>query len=198
MYKYITYLPKKHNKAQQYPLLIFLHGAPQRGDNFEKLKQVALPFEIEKNNLKIDMIVVAPLCPITDTWEPEKIYQVFVDVYKNYPIDLKKIYLTGFSMGGFGAIKFAKEYSKLLAAIAPVCSGGSKYVAPEIKDIPFWFFHGKQDKIIGYEKTEELFKELQKLNADVKLTTYEDLGHEIWNETYKNEELYQWFLSHHL
>lgn len=144
------------------------------------------------------MIVIAPQCSKDEHWDSDLLYKVFVDVYKKHKIDTKRIYLTGFSMGGFGSIKFAKDYPKLFAAVAPVCSGGSKFMAEDIKKVPFWFFHGKNDEIIEFYKTEELYNQLSKLKADAKLTTYDNLGHEIWNITYKNPQLYNWFLSYHL
>ena len=198
MYKYLTYLPKAFDKTREYPLLIFLHGAPQRGDDLKKVKAVGLPYELENQNLSLDFIVVAPQCPYFESWQSDKLYELYKQIYATYLVDIKRVYLTGFSMGGFGSIKFAKEYSKIFAAVAPVCSGGSSFVAQNIKKIPFWFFHGKKDEIIEFSKTEELYNELVKLNADVKLTAYENLGHDVWTVTYKNTALYDWFLSHHL
>ncbi len=198
MYQYLTYLPKKYDKTKEYPLLIFLHGTPQRGDDINIVKKTALPYELEKKNLKLEMIVVAPQCPTADSWDTKLLYDFFLDVYKKYSINTKRIYLTGFSMGGFGALKFARDYPKIFAAVAPVCSGGTKYVAQDLKHIPFWFFHGKKDFIIEISKTEELVDELKRLNAEVKFTIYEDLGHDIWTVVYKEKELYEWFLVHEL
>jgi len=197
-YNYLTYLPEHFDKSKTYPLLIFLHGAPQRGDNIDMVKETALPFELENNNFNLEMIVIAPQCPSGESWQSEKTYSIFVDIYKQYNIDIKRVYLTGFSMGGFGALKFMKDYPKLFAAVAPICSGGSIFIAESIKHIPMWFFHGKNDEIIEFDKTKDLYNELKKLEADVKLTSYENLGHDVWTTTYKKPELYEWLLSHHL
>jgi len=198
MYKYIKYLPKNYEASKEYPLLIFLHGAPQRGNNIDKLKQTALPYELENNMLKLSMIVIAPQCPENESWNSFLLYDLLIEIFKNHQINRKRIYLTGFSMGGFGTLKFAKDYPKLFAAIAPVCSGGSIYIAEKIHHIPAWFFHGKKDKIIPIEKTQEVIDQLKKFNADLKFTIYPDLAHNVWTKTYKNVALYEWFLSHHL
>ena len=165
MYKYIKYLPKNYEASKEYPLLIFLHGAPQRGNNIDKLKQTALPYELENNMLKLSMIVIAPQCPENESWNSFLLYDLLIEIFKNHQINRKRIYLTGFSMGGFGTLKFAKDYPKLFAAIAPVCSGGSIYIAEKIHHIPAWFFHGKKDKIIPIEKTQEVIDQLKKFKA---------------------------------
>ncbi len=197
MYKYISYLPPDYYKQDIFfPVLFFLHGTPQRGDDFTKLKAIALPRLLEEQEINIPMIVIAPLCPKDESWDSSELFNIFKLVEKKYRIDKNRIYLTGFSMGGFGSLKFAKDYPDLFAAIAPVCSGGSKFLAGFIKHIPSWFFHGKKDTIIEFQKTKILVDELKVLGAEVKLTEYEDLGHEIWEQTYKNKALYNWFLLH--
>ncbi len=196
MYPYLTYKPDNFIENNKYPLLIFLHGTPQRGDNFDKLRNVPLPKYLETGRISLPMFTIAPLCPDGHSWETETLWATFQDVIKKYNIDEKRVYLTGFSMGGFGALKFAKDYPDIFAAVAPVCSGGTALFAEYLKNIPFWFFHGKRDLIIEYTKTEELVDELKKYNPEVKFTIYAYGDHKIWNETYANERLYKWFLEH--
>jgi len=197
MYKYIAYIPQEYYKHEiLFPLLIFLHGTPQRGDDFTKLKNVALPKLLEQELITLPMIVTAPLCPQNESWDSDLLFSLLKNLKNKYRVDPRRIYLTGFSMGGFGSLKFAKDYPELIAAMAPVCSGGSKFIASFIKDIPTWFFHGKKDKIIDFEKTKVLVDELKTYGSDVKFTEYEDLGHDIWERTYKNIKLYDWFLKY--
>jgi predicted peptidase len=194
MYNYLSYLPQNYQTEKLLPLIIFLHGTPQRGDDLKLLKKEALPYEME-NGLKIPAIVIAPQCPQTFSWETNKLYALYENICNTYKVDKTRVYLTGFSMGGFGTLKFARDYPDLFAAIAPVCSGGSKFIANFIKNIPVWFFHGDKDEIIDIKKTKELVDELIKLNANVKFTEYSDLGHNTWTPTYKKQELYDWLLS---
>ncbi len=195
MYKYLTYEPENFSKDEEIPLLIFLHGSPQRSNNFDKLRNVPIPKYLEDKTLTLPMLVIAPLCPTDSSWDTQHLFDTYNDVLKKYNIDQKRIYLTGFSMGGFGALKFAKEYPDIFAAVAPVCSGGTTLFSEYLKDIPFWFFHGKKDQIIDYQKTKELVEDMKNYNPFVKFTTYEYHGHKIWDETYANEKLYSWFLS---
>jgi len=198
LYRFITYLPDNYpTTLDKFPLIIFLHGAPQRGNDISVLKEEALPKELE-NGMKIPFIVVAPHCPVGETWEPQKLYDFFNEIMSIYRIDKNRIYITGFSMGGFGLLKFLRDYPGLFAAAAPVCSGGSKYFAEEMASVPMWFFHGQKDTVIDINNTHNLVDELKSFGADVKLTIYPDLGHDVWTPTYKNPELYKWFLEHSL
>jgi len=194
MYNYLSYLPQNYHTEKKLPLIIFLHGTPQRGNDLNLLKKEALPFEMEKG-LKIPAIVIAPQCLHTFSWETNKLFVLYENICNTYKVDRYRVYVTGFSMGGFGTLKFARDYPDLFAAIAPVCSGGSKFIASFIKHIPSWFFHGEKDEIIDIKKTKELVDELVKLNANVKFTEYPDLGHDAWTPTYKKLELYDWLLS---
>ncbi|MBN2890346.1 MAG: prolyl oligopeptidase family serine peptidase [Bacteroidales bacterium] len=196
MYRFLTYLPDNYKAdLQKYPLILFLHGAPQRGSNIEVLKDEALPKELE-NGLNIPFIVVAPHCPIGESWDPQKLYDFYNEMLKLYRIDKNRVYITGFSMGGFGLLKFVRDYPGLFAAAAPVCSGGSKYFAETIASVPMWFFHGQEDKVIDIENTRELVEELKKFGADIDFTIYPDLAHDVWTPTYKKPELYDWFLKY--
>ena len=197
MYKYISYLPNDYHKQENLsPLLIFLHGTPQRGSDFSELKKVGIPKLLEKGDFKSQMIVIAPLCPKFESWDSASLFSIYKLIEKKYRIDTKRVYITGFSMGGFGALKFAKEYPYIFAAMAPVCSGGSKYMSEYIAHIPTWFFHGKKDEVIEFEKTKELVDKLKELKSDVRFTEYEKLGHEIWEKVYGNMDLYDWFLNY--
>ncbi len=196
MYRYLTYLPDNYKTTSaKFPLIIFLHGAPQRGSDIEIVKKEALPKELE-DGLKIPFVVVAPHCPAGKSWETQKLYDLFNVVVRQYRIDKNKVYITGFSMGGFGLLKFVRDYPFLFAAAAPVCSGGSRYFAEMLVSVPMWFFHGDKDDIVEINNSQELVDELKKNDAEVKFTVYPDLGHRIWNMTYKNLELYEWFLGY--
>lgn len=198
MYQHLSYLPKGYKKSKEkFPLIIFLHGAPQRGDDIEVLLEEALPKELEKG-LKIPFVVVVPHCPIDESWNSQKLYDFYNYVVNEYRVDKNRIYLTGFSMGGFGTLKFARDYPSLFAAAAPVCSGGSKFFAQDLASVPMWFFHGGKDEIIEIEKTQELVDELKKNKAEVEFTIYPELAHDVWTPTYKNKKLYDWFLEHTL
>ncbi len=198
MYKYLTYLPENYeSSSEKFPLIIFLHGAPQRGNDSDDLKKEGLPKELEAG-LSIPFIVVVPHCKTGTTWYSQGLYDMLNEVSRLYRVDKKRLYLTGFSMGGFGVLKFIRDYPGLFAAAAPICSGGSKFFAETISAVPLWFFHGAKDTVVEIENTKTLVEELEKHNANVRFTIYPDKAHDIWDITYKNKELYEWFLENTL
>ena len=199
MLNYIKYLPNSFSEdiSKHWPLIIFLHGVGERGSDINIVKRNGLPKTIEEG-MKLPFIVIAPQCPPGSTWQTNELNKVLDDVLEKYPIDLTRIYLTGLSMGGFGTWKYAIEYPEIFAAIAPICGGGSIYNAHTIRKIPTWIFHGKKDKVIPVEKSIEMYEELKKHKANVKITIYPEAEHDSWTETYNNPELYEWFLKHSL
>jgi len=113
-----------------------------------------------------------------------------------YRIDEERIYVTGLSMGGFGTWYMAAAYPDRFAAIAPICGGGDPESAGRIAHLPVWVFHGAKDETVRIKKSEEMVAALKKVGGKVKFTVYPDLGHNSWDATYGNPELYKWFLEH--
>ena len=113
-----------------------------------------------------------------------------------YPIDEDRIYLTGISMGGYGTWMTAIHYPDRFAAIAPICGGGEPGEASALLDVPVWTFHGAKDPVVPVSETEKMVQALKKAGGDVRFTLYPEGGHDVWTETYNNEELYTWLLSH--
>jgi predicted peptidase len=116
----------------------------------------------------------------------------------SYNVDPTRIYVTGLSMGGFGTWRLASFTPQRFAAIAPICGGGESYWARSIQHIPTWVFHGAKDEVVSVERSQEMVDALKGLGAEPKLTIYPDAGHDSWTETYDNDQLYEWLLSHEL
>jgi predicted peptidase len=195
--KYLLYLPWEYDtKEQKWPLIVFLHGAGERGDDLEKVKRHGIPKILEKE-MDFPFIVVSPQCP-AKTWWTEHFRSVIalIDYIKeSYNVDSSRIYLTGMSMGGFGTWFLAELYPEYFAAIAPVCGGGEQIVASRL-EMPIWAFHGAKDNLVPLKRSQEMIDAVKAAGGDVKFTVYPDLKHECWTRTYENEELYKWFLSH--
>jgi predicted peptidase len=113
-----------------------------------------------------------------------------------YRVDQDRVYVTGLSMGGFGAWQLAVDYPARFAAIAPVCGKGEPAKAQLIKDLPIWVFHGAKDPVVPVSNSQDMVDALKKCGSDVKLTIYPEALHDSWTETYNNPELYNWFLQH--
>ncbi|OGV38954.1 MAG: phospholipase [Lentisphaerae bacterium GWF2_49_21] len=192
----MLYLPKDYKKTgTSSPLMIFLHGMGERGEYLESIKKVGPPKLIESGK-EIPFIVVSPQWPDKSGWKADKLKSLFDDVVSKYNVDKDRVYLTGISMGGFGTWTFATSNPELFAAIVPICGGGNPKEADKIKNLPIWIFHGAKDVTVKPERSEEMYKALQKAGAkEVKLTIYPNAGHDSWSETYNNDEVYNWLLK---
>lgn len=195
---YLLFLPEDYGKKRQrWPLIMFLHGAGERGDDLQKVKKHGPPKIIEKQK-DFPFIVVSPQCPEDDWWtdKVEVLINLLDDIVARYDVDDERIYLTGLSMGGYGTWSLASVHPERFAAIAPICGGGKPFMAMRLKDIPVWVFHGAKDKAVPLEESEEMVNAIRSRGGNVKLTIYPDAGHDSWTETYNNQKLYDWFLEH--
>jgi predicted peptidase len=196
---YLLFLPEAYGEEKQsWPLIMFLHGAGERGSDLNKVK-VHGPPKIVRQRKDFPFIVVSPQCPKDDWWtdKVEVLINLLDDIVARYDVDTERIYLTGLSMGGYGTWALAAEYPERFAAIAPICGGGNRIMAFRLKDMPVWAFHGAKDSLIPLKQSEEMVNAIKARGGDAKLTVYPDAGHDSWTETYNNEQLYDWFLKHH-
>jgi predicted esterase len=176
-------------------MMVFLHGAGETGNEVEKVKLLGPPRKIA-DGYKYPFIVVSPQSPERG-WKPDFVRRLVLDLQKNYRIDEDRIYLTGLSMGGFGTWHTAQSYPEMFAAIVPICGGGSPYSAWSLENMPVWCFHGAKDDVINIVSSQNMIDSLKPYNnPNVKFTIYPDAGHDSWTETYNNEEVYEWMLSH--
>jgi len=194
---YLLFLPEgySNDSDKKWPVMLFLHGAGERGSDVNKVK-VHGPPKIVQNRKDFPFIVVSPQCPSDSWWRPFELIALLDEIQSQYKVDPDRVYLTGLSMGGFGTWDLATQYPQRFAAIAPICGGGNPVLARRIKDIPAWVFHGGADRVVPVARSEEMVDALKKAGADVKFTRYEGVDHDSWTRTYANEELYQWMLSH--
>ena len=196
--KYLLYLPEAYSHSGDgWPMMLFLHGAGERGDDLEKVKVHGPPKIVEGKN-DFPFIVVSPQCPLDSWWpkEVEMLINLVDEIVRLYNVDEERIYLTGLSMGGYGTWSLASEYPDRFAAIAPICGGGEPFFGYKLKDMPVWAFHGAKDPVVPLSKSEKMVKAIKAAGGDAKLTVYPDAGHDSWTETYENQELYDWFLKH--
>jgi predicted peptidase len=198
-YKFLLALPADYDadKAKQWPLIVFLHGSGERGDNLEALKKHGPPKLIAAGK-SIPAIIASPQCPAGDLWEPHAIKGLVDALVKQHRVDRSRIYLTGLSMGGFTTWETAMEYPETFAALVPICGGaGVRFlIADRIKHIPTWIFHGAKDPVVAPEFSIKMHEVLKHLGADdVRLTMYPDAQHDSWTAAYETEELWTWLFA---
>lgn len=194
---YYMALPKDYEKKDKWPLLMFLHGSGERGDNLELLKKHGPPRLIEEGK-DLPFIVVSPQCPAGIRWKTNALIALIDEVIANYNVDENRIYITGLSMGGNGTWKLANEIPERLAAVIPICGWGDPWTICEIGDLPVWAFHGAKDNVVKPQKSQELVDALKNCNGNVKLTMYPEANHDSWTETYNNPEVFKWLLEQSL
>jgi len=197
--KYYIYLPNNYNESNSnFPLVLFLHGAGERGDDLNMVEIHGIPKMIN-NGEEFPFITVAPQCPAFQWWsEPvyvKTLIKLIEEIINNYKIDTKRIYATGLSMGGYGTLAIAKERPDLFSAIIPVCGGMDTTGIRKLKNIPIWLFHGDADEVVPVENSKLIYEILKPLNPDIKITIYEAVNHNSWDITYSNKKIYEWLLD---
>ena len=201
---YLLYLPGDYGKEQEkkWPLILFLHGAGERGEDVNLVKKHGPPKLLDgKTGAKTDLavknfIVVSPQCPPNKWWDPREVITLLDEVSQKYSVDPDRVYLTGLSMGGFGTWETSARYPERFAAIAPICGGGDPRRVRSLRDMPAWVFHGDKDAAVPVQRSIEMVNALKQAGNDVKFTRYPDADHDSWTVTYNNPELYEWFLKH--
>lgn len=204
--RYLIFLPAsyKEDSTKRWPLMLFLHGAGERGTNLAKVAVHGPPKNV-KTNADFPFILISPQCPAGQTWSDEALLGLLDDVQETYRVDESRVYLTGLSMGGYGTWSLGTRYPDRFAAIAPICGGGNilPVLLPDtgkqaaIKRLPVWAFHGGKDNVVPLSESEQMVQALKRAgNTSVQLTVYPEAGHDSWTEAYNNPELYDWFLKH--
>jgi predicted peptidase len=194
---YLLFLPEAYatDASKKWPLILFLHGAGERGSDLGKVKVHGPPKIVEKKK-DFPFVVVSPQCPGNGWWDSFALNALLDDVLAKYRIDPARVYLTGLSMGGFGTWDLASRHPERFAAIAPICGGGSPMAVFRLRDMPVWVFHGDKDPLVPVKLSDDIVDAFKKAGADIKYTRYEGVGHDAWTQTYDNPELYTWFLAH--
>ncbi|PAW63718.1 MAG: hypothetical protein B9S36_04205 [Verrucomicrobiia bacterium Tous-C2TDCM] len=198
--EYLLTLPEGYeaDPEKRWPLVVFLHGAGERGDQLADVAKHGPP-KLVAGGRKFPFILASPQCPKDEWWTEQPILDLIDSLEESHRVDASRIYLTGLSMGGYGTWHFATLAPHRFAAIAPVCGGGIPYKMRLIPHLPVWAFHGGKDSVVVPDESIRLVEALRKSgNQGVNLTIYPEAGHDSWTEAYSNPLLYDWFLSHSL
>ena len=193
-YDYLLFLPRGYDDEEAWPLMLFLHGAGERGDDLERLK-VHGPPKLADADPDFPFIVVSPQVPEGEWWDTRTLSALLDDVESTYHVDPDRVYVTGLSMGGFGTWALGLAEPERFAAIVPICGGGQSWLAGRLAGTPVWAFHGAKDEVVPLQASEEMVQAIQRAGGNVRLTVYPDRGHDAWTPTYDNPELYDWLLA---
>ena len=197
-YPYQLFLPRGYaaDKKGDWPLLIFLHGSGERGDDVSRVK-VHGPPKIAERDANFPFITVSPLLGSEQDWDIAKLDRLLNHVSKTLRIDKRRIYLTGLSRGGHAAWRWAIAEPNRFAAVAPVAGRGDPAGACSLVNTPVWAFHGDRDDVVTPEGSFAMARAIRACGGQIsRLTIYPDLGHNSWDPAYDDPALYLWLLSH--
>jgi poly(3-hydroxybutyrate) depolymerase len=195
--QFLLYLPKgfSQHPAVKYPLLIFLHGSGESGIDIDNVKKHGPPQFLD-DRPDFPFIVVSPQAAYPPRgFDPEELTVLLNQLLRRLPIDQDRVYLTGFSMGGYGTYLWASAHPETFAAIAPVSGAARPEIACSLRGVPIWAFHGAKDETVKVENDEIGVNAIKACGGDIKFTVYPEVGHSS-DAAYADPQLYQWFLEH--
>lgn len=182
---------------RRWPLLIFLHGAGERGDDLDRVG-IHGPLKERREGRDLPFVIVAPQVPEGGRWTVGRVAAAMDDAITQYRIDPDRVYVTGLSMGGYGTWEAIERMPERIAAAVPICGGGNPIGIGDARTVPVWNFHGAMDPVVPISESVRMVGRLRDAGGDVRFTVYPDAGHDAWSETYANPEVYEWLLSHRL
>lgn len=214
--------PENYDKSKKYPLLLFLHGAGERGsDNEKQLIHGSKLFLSEKNRKAFPAIVVLPQCPEDSYWASVKIDRSVQPLKINFDytqppmwplvaanelvktimneeaVDKSRVYITGLSMGGMGTFESVYRYPELYAAALPICGGGdATNYDKRVKKTAFWIFHGTDDAVVDVKLSREMLARLKSLKVENKYSEYPGVNHNSWDNAFAEPDYLTWMLAH--
>ncbi|QTN33107.1 prolyl oligopeptidase family serine peptidase [Akkermansiaceae bacterium] len=212
LYRFAT--PGKTEEGKTHPLVLFLHGSGERGnDNKSQLKHGVDEILANAEKQGQAIFLIAPQCPADKTWAPYRIdpsspadgkaenplldavLELVGETCANHPVDPKRIYITGLSMGGFGTWAAIARKPEMFAAAIPICGGGDPRTAARFKEMPIRIFHGDADNIVPPSGSQRMFDALKEAGSRAELTLYPGVGHNSWTQTYRDEEVIRWLFA---
>jgi predicted peptidase len=222
-YKYQVFIPENWDPHQKWPVILFLHGAGERGDDGLLQTDVGIATAIRTNRNDIPAIVVMPQCPKKLWWmlpPADELAMASLDeATREFHGDTERTYLTGMSMGGFGAWYLAEKYPGRFAALVVICGGirppahardlnpdlakitppdrpeSYSAAAARVGNTPVWIFHGSADAIVPVTESQQMSAAMKKIGAEVHYTEYPGIGHASWDKAYDEPKLFPWLFS---
>lgn len=195
---YVMNFPKDYDPKEKYPLVIFLHGAGERGEDLDRAVVHGYMRHVREKDQDYPFIFVAPQCPDSKYWGcyTESLLAFIDFICEKYPVDLDRVYLTGLSMGGTGTWMLAMADPTRFAAIAPICGSGIIWNGGCLKDIPIMVYHGDCDTTVPIMESINMLTAVNKRGGNAQIKVLYGVAHNAWDEAYAGDELYNWLLSH--
>jgi len=196
---YVLYVPKDYTSSKKWPVILFLHGSGERGDDGLKQSEVGIGAAIRMGSERFPALVVMPQCKPDKHWADDMAdyaLNALDQTIKHYSVDTNRLYLTGLSMGGYGSWTIATQHPDMFAAVVPICGGGDpEQAAQKLKDEPIWVFHGGADPTVPVEQAHRMVEALKAAGSSIKYTEYPGVGHNSWDKAYGEKDLTDWLFA---
>ena len=196
-HRYVVYVPRGYTPEKAWPLILFLHGAGERGDDGLLQTEVGIGRAIRRNADRFPCLVVMPQCPKNVWWDKafDEMETALGQTEKEYSVDPARVYLTGLSMGGYGAWIYGAAHADRFAALVPICGGSHPEDAERLAIIPIWAFHGADDQTVPPAKSREMVDAIKKAKGNIKYTEFPGIGHNSWDAAYDDPNTIKWLLK---
>lgn len=216
-FRYLLLKPEKIEEGKRYPLVLFLHGAGERGDdNRAQLMHFPEKFRDAAYRKRFPCFLIAPQCREEKRWanfywdgsvEPpadslsdqmKAALLAFESTLREFPIDRSRLYLTGLSMGGYGSLELAMNRPDWFAGVAPICGAGDLTTAHRMASTPVWIYHGTADYAVSVHHSREMVASLQRAGALPRYTEIPGHGHDSWAPAYQIDGVMNWLFRQRL
>jgi predicted peptidase len=197
-YQYLRYMPKNYEqKGEKSPVLIFLHGSGERGEDISRVKVHGPPHLVDSGR-DLPFIVISPQLEDDQMWDNARLDATLKTALSGTNYDVNRIYVTGLSRGGAGTWNWAIAHPDKFAAIIPIAGWSNVGFSCNLKNMPIWVFHGLKDDVVSPIHSKDMERWINECGGKVKATYYPDANHNSWTVTYDNPEIYDWLLQHKL
>lgn len=195
-FNYLLCTPDDMQADERLPLIVFLHGAGERGDD-HALLTVHGPAKRYDKNFPVRAILICPQCAADDVWytQVHELKELIEYTIHTQPVDPDRVSLTGISMGGFGTWALAMAYPTLFSCAAPICGGGMAWNAGQLKDLPIRAFHGDCDTTVEPQYSLQMVQAVNRAGGHATLTLYPGVEHDSWTYTYEQTDLIEWLVA---
>ena len=207
LFRYRLLRPASVDAGARYPLVLFLHGADQRGDdNRVQIKHLGELMTTDEYRRRYKCFLLAPQCRAERPWvetprafdraaprqppgpQMQVVINILDQVIRDFPVDTQRLYLTGLSMGGYGSWDLGTRLADRWAAVAPICGGGDELYADRLVGVPVWAWHGTDDEIVPARKSRRMIDAIRAAGGQPRYTELAGVGHDSWTPAYTRDD----------
>jgi len=196
--RYAVWVPPDYTPAKRWPVILFLHGKGECGDDGERQTTVGLGKALREHPERFPALVVMPQIPVGRRWQGpalELALAALEATMNEYAADPDRVVGTGLSLGGYGTWALGARCPERFAALVPICGGGDPADAARLARVPIWCFHGDADKAVPVERSRQMVEAVRAAGGSVRYSELAGVGHNSWDAAYGDAEVIAWMLA---